>query len=122
MVSQEFQVLCIRLMIAALHHTNRESPEHEWRSLLLSSDTDRFLSQDTNTESFWSKVHTSGKYPTLSKSARALLSILIPNTDCGRIFSLINNKKDEKRNRLSNVSLTNELLCGEGIRKAGECT
>ena len=53
---------------------------------------------------------------------RALFSIPVSNADCERIFSMVNIKKNEKQNRLSNVSLTNELLYGKGIRKAGECT
>lgn len=93
----------------------------EWRSLSLSGDIDSFLSQDSNTESLWYRVHVSGRYPTLSKLARALLSVPISNADCERIFSLVNLKKSEKRNRLSNISLNNELMSGEGVRKAGDC-
>ena len=65
--------------------------------------------------------YVSGRYSTLSKSARDLLSVPVSNADCERIFSLVNLKKNEKRNRLSNISLRNELICGEGVRKAGEC-
>ncbi len=41
-----------------------------------------------NTESLWYRVHVSGRYPTLSKLARALLSVPISNADCERIFFL----------------------------------
>ena len=100
---------------------NEQELDCEWRALLICGDVDGFLVGETNTESFWSKVHASERYPALSKFARALLSVPVSNADCERIFSLVNLKKSEKRNRLSNVSLTNELMVGEGIRKSGEC-
>ena len=92
----------------------------EWCALLICGDVDEFLVGETNTESFWSKVHASERYPTLSKFARALLCEPVSNADCERISSLVNLMKSETRNRLPDVSLTNELTVGEGSKKSAD--
>ena len=95
--------------------------DDEWRSLMLSGDVDDFLSQNQSAEGFWVQVHQSGKYMTLSKFTKSLLTIPVSNADCERIFSCVNIKKSDKRNRLSNRSLTNEIISGEAIKGKGEC-
>ena len=46
----------------------------------------------------------------LSKFTQALLTIPISNANCERIFSVVHLKIIDKRNSLSNISLTNELI------------
>lgn len=96
--------------------------DDEWRLLIISDDVENILSQNAviNTEFFWLKICHTGKYPLVSKLAKALLTIPVSNADCERIFSMVNLKKTEKRNRLKNSSLANEIVSGEGIRES-EC-
>ena len=69
--------------------------DDEWRLLILSDDAQNILSQHAaiDTESFWFKICLTGKYPLVSKLAKALLTIPIANADCERIFSIVNLKK-----------------------------
>ena len=94
--------------------------DDEWRLLILSYEAKNIFSQNAgiDTESFWSKVSHTGKYPLVSKLAKALLTIPVSNADCERIFSMVTLKKTEKRNKLKNTTLANEIVSGEGIRQS----
>ena len=69
--------------------------DDEWRLLTLSDDPQNILSQHAaiDTESFLSEICLTGKYPLVSKLAKALITIPIANADCERIFSIVNLKK-----------------------------
>ncbi len=94
--------------------------DDEWRLQILSDEAKNILSQnaDIDIESFWSKVSHTGKYPLVSKLAKAFLTIPVSNADCERIFSLVTLKKTNKRNKLKNTTLANEIVSGEGIRQS----
>ncbi|KAE8739576.1 hypothetical protein FOCC_FOCC014919 [Frankliniella occidentalis] len=60
-------------------------------------------------------------YATLAKSALEVLSVPIPNADCERKFSKINDIKTKKRNKLLTKSINGTLHADALVHSGGRC-
>lgn len=94
--------------------------DDEWRILPDVNRLSELKISEMKTDEFWHNIMTTTDCKHLAKFVLSILSLPHSNSDCERIFSVVNNIKTKKRNKLITSTINGLLLTKECVRNNGK--